>query len=99
MFILASSQRKPRTTNLPKLPLLSQLTLPPISNMATDTQKTNEAGVIVLGDAKLVDMVIPVLLMRCREVLQRFVVDDRQSGQCPMPRYRLVEVCSVQQNL
>ena len=40
----------------------------------------------------LANMVIPPLLSRCRDVLSRFVVDDRHSGNCPLPRHRLVEV-------
>ncbi|KYR02000.1 hypothetical protein DLAC_00793 [Tieghemostelium lacteum] len=37
-------------------------------------------------------VVLPVVLKRSREVLQRFVVDERQSGQCPLPRHRLNEI-------
>jgi len=51
----------------------------------------NDEDVIGQKD-KLANMVIPVLLAKSRDVIQRFVIDDRQSGHCPLPRHRLVEV-------
>jgi len=94
MFLLASSNPKPR----PISPVLSSK-LPFTQPTTTDTKSqpkntSNVSNTIITSytNAKLVAMVIPVLLLRCREVLQRFVVDDRQSGQCPLPRYRLAEV-------
>lgn len=100
MFILASSNFKPRPTNLTapnstKLSHIQATSLPPSPYSSDATELNNkeiQQQTNTLTNAKLISMVIPVLLMRCREVLQRFVVDDRQSGQCPLPRYRLAEV-------
>jgi hypothetical protein len=41
----------------------------------------------------------PILMRRCKEVLEKFVVDDRQSGQCPLPRCRLAEISFLLQFL
>lgn len=41
----------------------------------------------------------PLLLLRCKEVLQAFVTDDRQTGQCPLPRCRLAEISFLLQEL
>ncbi|EFA78841.1 hypothetical protein PPL_08306 [Heterostelium album PN500] len=44
---------------------------------------------------EIAKIILPVLLKRCKEVLQRFVVDERQSGNCPLPRHRLTEVSFI----
>jgi hypothetical protein len=130
MFILASSNQKPRPSSLtstfskPSLlsptpsplsasPVTARPTTPPPNNEtvndSTNTQNKNVSNntntnttnttnnttttnIQLYTNAKLIAMVTPVLLMRCKEVLHRFVIDDRQSGQCPLPRYRLAEV-------
>ncbi|GAM18604.1 hypothetical protein SAMD00019534_017790 [Acytostelium subglobosum LB1] len=48
-----------------------------------------------IGNAESVDTakeVLPVLIKRSKEVLQRFIKDERQSGQLPMPTHQLSEV-------
>jgi hypothetical protein len=52
----------------------------------------NDNGVDGNEKDRLANMVIPMLLAKSKAVIQRFVTDDRQSGQCPLPRHRLVEV-------
>lgn len=75
-------------------------TFPPVPTETTAADNdSGDTKTFEQGNAKLVSMVIPVLLARCREVLQRFVIDDRQSGQCPLPRYRLVEVFIIRWHL
>jgi C-terminal region of Mon2 protein len=97
MFALASTNHKPRVSpnNITKPHLTPppshptpDIETPSTTNQITNTTTTEEAPV----NSKLTELIVPVLLARCKEVLQRFVVDDRQSGQCPLPRYRLAEV-------
>eukprot|EP01133_Synstelium_polycarpum_P000165 gene165-195_t len=35
---------------------------------------------------EIAKIILPVILKRCKDVLRRFVVDERQSGQLPLPR-------------
>ncbi|EGC38554.1 hypothetical protein DICPUDRAFT_93806 [Dictyostelium purpureum] len=44
---------------------------------------------------EIAKVVLPVVLKRCKEVLQRFVIDERQSGSYPLPRYRLSEISFI----
>eukprot|EP00026_Physarum_polycephalum_P000282 Phypoly_transcript_00282.p1 GENE.Phypoly_transcript_00282~~Phypoly_transcript_00282.p1 ORF type:complete len:1756 (+),score=269.99 Phypoly_transcript_00282:745-5268(+) len=77
----------PLTSSTPTSSTLSTTTLPssiPTSLLVPEGNKNN--------NGKLTAMILPVLLSRCRDVLHRFVIDDRQSGLCPLPRYRLAEV-------
>lgn len=34
----------------------------------------------------LANIVAPMLVRKCRELLEQFLVDDRQHGKCPLPR-------------
>lgn len=40
-------------------------------------------------------LAITALLHRFQEVLKKFNEDERQSGKCPLPRYRLSEISFV----
>ena len=40
-------------------------------------------------------LAITALLHRFEEVLKKFNDDERQSGKCPLPRYRLSEISFV----
>ncbi|KAK5574547.1 hypothetical protein RB653_009800 [Dictyostelium firmibasis] len=44
---------------------------------------------------EIAKVVLPVVLKRCKDVLQRFVIDERQSGSYPLPRYRLSEISFI----
>jgi len=44
---------------------------------------------------EIAKVVLPVVMKRCKEVLQRFYVDERQSGHYPLPRHRLNEVSFI----
>jgi len=44
-------------------------------------------------------LVAPLLMNRCREVLHRFVIEDKKSGHFPMARSKLAEVCFVLKQL
>eukprot|EP01132_Coremiostelium_polycephalum_P000509 gene509-641_t len=45
---------------------------------------------------EIAKVVLPVVLKRCRDVLQKFVVDDRHSGaHMPLPRHRLSEISFI----
>jgi hypothetical protein len=44
-------------------------------------------------------MVVPVLMKRCREVLQKFIIDDKKSGTLPIARVRLAEVSFILKQL
>jgi C-terminal region of Mon2 protein len=55
----------------------------------TSIQLTNSEGGVA-GQ-----LAITALLHRFEEVLKRFNDDERQSGKCPLPRYRLSEISFV----
>jgi C-terminal region of Mon2 protein len=56
---------------------------------ATSIQLTNNEGGVA-GQ-----LAITALLHRFEEVLKKFNDDERQSGKCPLPRYRLSEISFV----
>lgn len=56
---------------------------------ATSIQLTNSEGGVA-GQ-----LAITALLHRFEEVLKKFNDDERQSGKCPLPRYRLSEISFV----
>lgn len=59
------------------------------SREATSIQLTNSEGGVA-GQ-----LAITALLHRFEEVLKKFNDDERQSGKCPLPRYRLSEISFV----
>lgn len=59
------------------------------SKEATSIQLTNSEGGVA-GQ-----LAITALLHRFEEVLKKFNDDERQSGKCPLPRYRLSEISFV----
>ena len=59
------------------------------SKEATSIQMTNSEGGVA-GQ-----LAITALLHRFEEVLKKFNDDERQSGKCPLPRYRLSEISFV----
>ncbi|GAM21603.1 hypothetical protein SAMD00019534_047780 [Acytostelium subglobosum LB1] len=61
-------------------------------NMFSICSKASSANPESIEIAKII---MPVILKRCKDVLQRFVIDERQSGQCPLPRHRLTEVSFI----
>ncbi|KAF2071961.1 hypothetical protein CYY_006717 [Polysphondylium violaceum] len=44
---------------------------------------------------EIAKVVLPVVMKRCKEVLHRFYIDERQSGHYPLPRHRLNEVSFI----
>jgi len=48
---------------------------------------------------KVAKNVFPILMNRCREVLLKFIIDDKKSGTLPIARSRLVEVSLILQQL
>lgn len=44
---------------------------------------------------KIAKMVIPLVMARCREVLQKFIQDDKKQGGLPIARGRLMEVSFI----
>eukprot|EP00755_Sulcionema_specki_P020306 Sspe_Gene.12461::Locus_4248_Transcript_1_1_Confidence_1.000_Length_4733::g.12461::m.12461 len=42
---------------------------------------------------------MPLVVTRCKEVLCQYLVDDRASGRCPLPRYRHDEVVCILRRL
>jgi hypothetical protein len=59
------------------------------SKEMTGIQLTNSEGGVA-GQ-----LAITALLHRFEEVLKKFNDDERQSGKCPLPRYRLSEISFV----
>ena len=37
-------------------------------------------------DGRVSELALDALLQRCKEVLQKYVEDERLSGKCPLPR-------------
>eukprot|EP00744_Colponema_vietnamica_P005232 GILI01007685.1.p1 GENE.GILI01007685.1~~GILI01007685.1.p1 ORF type:complete len:820 (+),score=183.62 GILI01007685.1:1-2460(+) len=66
--------------------------LPASSSSASSSVTLNLSPSSALRVAR---MAAPVLMARCGEVIRRYVVDERQSGHCPLPRNRLVEVLFI----
>lgn len=60
-----------------------------VSKEMTGIQLTNSEGGVA-GQ-----LAITALLHRFEEVLKKFNDDERQSGKCPLPRYRLSEISFV----
>ena len=48
---------------------------------------------------KIGQMVVPVLLNKCKELLQRYIAEDKKSGSLPMARSKLAEVTFVLKQL
>jgi hypothetical protein len=40
-----------------------------------------------------------VLVARCKDIIQRFVSEEKQSGLMPLPRSRLMEVTGVLESI
>ena len=61
-----------------------------ISILLFNLSRENRGGEIESGyscHSALANIVAPLLLSRCRELLEQFLVDDRQHGNCPLPKY------------
>ncbi|KAM9972648.1 hypothetical protein ACTFIR_012015 [Dictyostelium discoideum] len=61
------------------------------NNKNTDDNDGNQASESI----EIAKVVLPVVLKRCKDVLTRFVIDERQSGNYPLPRYRLSEISFI----
>ena len=48
---------------------------------------------------KLAKMVMPILMRKCREVLNKFISDEKKSGTLPAARSRLAEISFILQQL
>jgi len=38
----------------------------------------------------IAESVIPLLMKQCNDIIEQFIIDDRNSGSMPLPRYRLM---------
>ncbi|XP_046428999.1 protein MON2 homolog isoform X1 [Neodiprion fabricii] len=59
-----------------------------IETTTTEASESDEGG--VAGR-----LAVTALLHRFQEVLRRYIEDERRSGKCPLPRYRLSEISFV----
>ncbi|XP_071961451.1 protein MON2 homolog isoform X3 [Antedon mediterranea] len=50
---------------------------------------------LVSEEGAITKMAMSALLQRCREVLSKYVEDERLSGKCPLPRSRMAEISFV----
>lgn len=48
---------------------------------------------------KIAKTVLPSLMNRCKDLLQKFITDEKKSGNFPTPRFKLTEVCFVLRQL
>jgi hypothetical protein len=85
--------QSPQALTATPVPTILPTTHTPATNGSTIPPSIPTTPIPMVRNAKLTEMIIPVLLDRCKAVLHRFVIDDRLSGQCPLPRYRLAEAC------
>eukprot|EP00742_Colponemidia_sp_Colp-10_P009457 GILJ01010313.1.p1 GENE.GILJ01010313.1~~GILJ01010313.1.p1 ORF type:complete len:949 (+),score=164.44 GILJ01010313.1:87-2849(+) len=99
-LFLACADDSPTTVKTGASPLHSSLQSvdesSPSSGIATESIRTDSRSRLRLKVAK---MAAPCLLARCADVLRRFAIDERQSGQMPLPRNRLQEVTFVLEHL
>lgn len=48
---------------------------------------------------KIAQIIVPLLINKCKEVLQKLIVDDKKSGTLPLARSRLAEVSYLLEQL
>lgn len=66
-----------------------------LSNASNNNNLTAGGGVGANEGGVAGRLAITALLHRFQDVLKKFNEDERQSGKCPLPRYRLSEISFV----
>mmetsp|Transcript_32957 Transcript_32957/g.57855 ORF Transcript_32957/g.57855 Transcript_32957/m.57855 type:complete len:1408 (+) Transcript_32957:50-4273(+) len=67
-----------------------------------DLSRAREVAVEVTEETlqlKIARRTVPVLLDRCKDMISRFIVEERQSGMMPLPRSRQKEIAELLHNL